>query len=187
MAGHAFGLGGDRVAASTTRRELARGRLARLALCVTLLGMFLGGFPWTTLATEEPCQTPFVVSSDGMNPGNASISGDITVIHDSGLVGSYGGAGRFAGYAIQGTMDNILNTATGMARVQGEFVAKSPDGASSITVWYTGQVDFGAGMAHGAFSAGNGTGDDAGYRAHGTIEGVVTAPATLTGVDVGLC
>lgn len=187
MAGYGTRIRGHRLAAMTSQGRLVKRRLARMAAFVLLLGMSLGGFPHMTIAAGEDCQTPFVVSTDLMNPGNASASGDVTVIRDSGLLGEYGGDGRFAGYAIQGTMDNILNTTTGMARVQGEFVATSQDGASSITVWYTGQVDFGAGMAEGAFTAGNGTGNDLGYRAHGTLEGVVTPPATLTGADVGLC
>ena len=162
-------------------------RGARLMMGVGLLGMLFGASPHLTTGAEEQCQTPFVVYTDPTNPGIAEANGEVTVIRDSGLLGEYGGSGRFAGYGIQGTMDNILNTATGMARVQGEFVATSPDGASSITVWYTGQVDFGAGMAAGSFTAGNGTGADLGYRAHGTLEGVVTPPATLTGADVGLC
>jgi hypothetical protein len=161
--------------------------MARLMMGIGLFGRLLGGFPIETIAIAGSCQTPFVVYTDPMNPGSSETNGDVTVIRDSGLLGEYGGDGRFAGYAIQGTMDNILKTATGMARVQGDFVATSPDGASSITVWYTGLVDFGAGMAEGSFTAGNGTGADQGYRAHGTIEGVVTPPATLTGADVGLC
>ena len=84
-------------------------------------------------------------------------------------------------------MDIIQNTATGMARVQGEFTATSPDGESSIVVSYTGQVDFGAAMATGNFVVVGGTGGDAGYRASGTIEGMVIPPATLQGMDVGLC
>jgi hypothetical protein len=138
-------------------------------------------------AAPEDCQTPFVVYTDPANPGETTQNGDVTVIRDSVLLGEYGGNGRFAGYAIRGTMDNIVNTTADMARVQGEFVASSPDGDSSITVWYTGQVDFGAAMATGNFTAGNGTGNDAGYRASGTIVGDVVGPATLEGVDVGLC
>ncbi len=59
--------------------------------------------------------------------------------------------------------------------------------ASSITVSYTGQVDFGAGMARGNFVVVNGARDNAGYRASGRIEGMVVAPATLDGADVELC
>ena len=106
---------------------------------------------------------------------------------DSVLLGDFRGDGRFAGYDIAGVQDAIVNTATGMARVQGEFTATSPDGESSIAVWYTGQVDFEAGMATGNFVVLDGTGDNAGYRAAGTIEGAVIAPATLQGADVGLC
>jgi hypothetical protein len=138
-------------------------------------------------AAAQGCETPFLVYTDPANPGVATESGNITTIRDSGLLGEYRGDGRFAGYTINGAMDNILNTATGMARVQGEFIATSPDGGSSITVWYTGQVNFGAAMARGNFTAGNGTGDDAGYRAAGTLKGTVVGPATLDGVDIGLC
>ena len=84
-------------------------------------------------------------------------------------------------------LDAIVNTATGMARVQGEFVATSPDRGSSITISYTGQVDFGAGMAKGNVDVVDGAGGDTGYRASGTIEGTIVAPATLEGADVGLC
>ena len=108
-------------------------------------------------------------------------------ISDSGLIGDYRGDGRFAGYTISGLMGAIVNTKSGIGRVQGEFTATSPDGGSSIRVWYTGTVDFVAGMATGNFVAGDGTGSDAGYRAAGTIEGTVVAPMTLEGADVGLC
>ncbi len=133
------------------------------------------------------CQTPFLVYTDPANPGMQSQSGDIAITRDSGLLGEYGGDGRFAGYDINGSQDAIVTTTSGMARVQGEFTATSPDGGSSIMVTYTGQVDFVAGMAMGNFVAGGGTGADAGYRAAGTIEGTVVAPATLDGADVGLC
>jgi hypothetical protein len=138
-------------------------------------------------AAHGSCQTPFLVYTDPANPGMQSQSGDIAVNRDSGLLGEYGGDGRFAGYDIDGSQDAIVNTATGMARVQGEFIATSPDGDSSIMVSYTGQVDFVGGMAMGNFVAGGGTGADAGYRAAGTIEGTVVGPATLDGADVGLC
>jgi hypothetical protein len=133
------------------------------------------------------CQTPFLVYTDPANPGMQSQSGDVAITRDSGLLGEYGGDGRFAGYDINGSQDAIVNTATGMARVQGGFTATSPDGASSIDVSYTGQVDFAAGMAMGNFVVTGGTGADAGYHAAGTIEGTVVAPATLDGADVGLC
>jgi hypothetical protein len=139
----------------------------------------------TSLAQE--CATPFVVFTDPANPGTTSQSGDVAFTQDSRLLGEYGGNGRFAGYDIDGSMIIINNTASGMARVQGEFLATSPDGASSITVWYTGQVDFAGLMATGNFVAGNGTGADAGYRASGTLEGTVIPPATLEGADIGLC
>lgn len=187
MTSDGFRVGGNRSVAWLAWDGLASGRLARAMVGVGLLGALLGASSMGTFAAAESCQTPFMVYTDPANPGVSEANGDVTVIRDSGLLGEYGGDGRFAGYAIQGTMDNILNTATGMARVQGDFVATSPDGASSITVWYTGQVDFGAGMATGSFTAGNGTGADQGYRASGTLNGVVTPPATLNGADVGLC
>lgn len=166
-----------------------RGKNARLLAALLLPGLALPAWGGSGVAPASAagCETPFVVYTDPANPGIAAESGDVRYIQDSGLLGEYGGDGRFAGYAIRGVMDNIVNDATGMARVQGEFTATSPDGGSSITVWYTGQVDFGAAMARGTFVAGNGTGADAGYRASGTIEGTVVGPATLDGVDIGLC
>jgi hypothetical protein len=148
---------------------------------------FGGGPGAERSAAQTACQTPFLVFTDPANPGTTAQNGGIAVTRDSGLLGDYRGDGRFAGYAIDGTQNAIVNTATGMARVQGEFVATSPDGDSSITVSYTGQVEFDAGMARGNFVVVDGAGDDAGYRASGTIAGTVVAPATLEGADVGLC
>jgi hypothetical protein len=166
---------------SKRRRALIGG----LAIVVALT---VGGEPDVERAAAQAnCQTPFLVFTDPANAGTTSQSGDIAVTRDSGLLGDYRGDGRFAGYTIDGVQDAIVNTATGMARVQGQFVATSPDGGSSITVSYTGQVDFGAGMAQGNFIVVNGTGRDAGYRASGAIEGTVVAPATLDGADIGLC
>jgi hypothetical protein len=140
------------------------------------------------LALAAPgCKTPFLVYTEPANPGETVQVGEVAVTRGGHLVGEYGGTGRFAGYAIDGSIETIVNTTTGKARAQGEFVATSPDGGSSITVWYTGQVDFGAAMARGNFTAGNGSGDDASYRASGTLEGSVVGPATLDGVDIGLC
>jgi hypothetical protein len=166
------------------------GMKRRVLMAALVAGMAAPGWgaPLSEPVGAAPgCQTPFVVYTDPSNPAVSSQNGDVSVIQDSGLLGEYSGDGRFAGYDIRGMMDNIVNTATGMARVLGEFVATSPDGGSSVTVWYSGQVDFGAAMAHGNFVAGNGTGSDAGYRAAGTIEGTVVGPATLDGVDIGLC
>jgi hypothetical protein len=158
------------------------------ALLVAVLLPIPGGMSVISVtAAQGNCQTPFLVYTDPANPGLQSQSGDIAVTRDSGLLGEYGGDGRFAGYDINGSQDAIVNTASGMARVQGEFIATSPDGDSSIMVSYTGQVDFVAGMATGNFVAGSGTGADASYRAAGTIEGTVVGPATLDGADVGLC
>ena len=167
-------------------RRLA-GRMTAVALIAASALLGLAGLGLGSASAQAGCQTPFLVFTDPANPGTTSQSGDIAVTRDSGLLGDYRGDGRFAGYAIAGAQDAIVNTATGMARVQGEFVATSPDGDSSITVSYTGQVDFGAGMARGNFVVVGGTGDDAGYRASGTIEGTVVAPATLEGADIGLC
>lgn len=74
-----------------------------------------------------------------------------------------------------------------MANVTGWFTATSPDGGSSIEVFYTGQVDFNAGVARGVFTASGETGNDVGYNASGTIEGTVVGPATLEGADIALC
>ncbi len=166
---------------SKRRRALIGG----LAIVVALAAE--AGLDVERAAAQANCQTPFLVFTDPANPGTTSQSGDIAVARDSGLLGAYRGDGRFAGYTIDGAQDAIVNTATGMARVQGEFVATSPAGGSSITVSYTGQVEFGAGMAQGNFVVVDGTGNDAGYRASGTIEGTVVAPATLDGPDIGLC
>lgn len=172
-----------------TRRPRIGGRriVAATLLAVSMLVPVAGNEPGAAAAAQGGCQTPFLVYTDPANPGMMAESGDVRVIRDSVLLGEFRGEGRFGGYDIRGTMDNIVNSATGMARVQGEFVATSPDGGSSITVWYTGQVDFGAGIARGNFTVANGTGRDAGYRAAGTIEGTVVGPATLDGVDIGLC
>lgn len=164
-------------------------RLVVLATLLALVGLLpLGTGVDTGLAVAQGnCQTPFLVYTDPTNPGTRSQSGDVAVTRDSVLLGDFRGDGRFAGYSIEGVQDAIVNTMTGMARVQGEFTATSPDGGSSITVWYTGQVDFEAGMATGNFVVLSGTGNNAGYRAAGTIEGTIVGPATLEGVDVGLC
>ena len=42
-------------------------------------------------------------------------------------------------------------------------------------------------MATGNFVVLGGTGNDASYRAAGTIEDTIVGPATLEGADVGLC
>ena len=163
-------------------------RCALIGGLAIVVALVVGGEPDVERAAAQAnCQTPFLVYTDPANPGTTSQSGDIAVTRESGLLGDYRGDGRFAGYTIDGTQEAIVNTATGRARVQGQFVATSPDGASSITVSFTGQVDFGAGMATGKFVVVGGTGDDTGYRAAGTIEGTVVAPATLEGVDIGLC
>jgi hypothetical protein len=171
------------------RRIVRTGIAALLALLAVLplLPITAGTRLGPLLARASDCETPFVVSTDVSNPGERSQSGDIAVTRGSGLVGEFGGAGRFANYVIAGSMDIIQNTASGMARVQGEFTAVSPDGGSSITLSYTGQVDFGAAMASGNFVVVDATGTDAGYRASGTLEGTVVPPGTLRGMDIGLC
>ena len=50
------------------------------------------------------------------NPGKRSESGDIAVTRGSGLPGNNRCYGLFAGYAIDGMHDAIVNTAVGMAR-----------------------------------------------------------------------
>ena len=173
-------------------RAWRRGRGWRQVVLATLLALVgllpLGmGVDTGSAVAQGGCQTPFLVYTDPANPGTRSQSGDVAVTRDSVLLGDFGGDGRFAGYSIEGVQDAIVNTVTGMGRVQGEFAATSPDGNSAITVWYTGQVDFEAGMAIGNFVVLGGTGNDAGYRTAGTIEGTIVGPATLEGADVGLC
>jgi hypothetical protein len=180
------------MATDLNRARVWVGRGRRQVVLATLLALVallpLGsGIESRSAAAQGGCQTPFLVYTDPANPGTRTQSGDVAVTRDSVLLGDFRGDGRFAGYDIAGVQDAIVNAATGMARVQGEFTATSPDGDSSIAVWYTGQVDFEAGMATGKFVVLGGTGDDAGYRAAGTIEGVVVASATLQGEDVGLC
>jgi hypothetical protein len=169
------------------QRAGSGGGAVRWVLTTLWLAVALAVPGGSAVAAQGACQTPFVVYTDPANPGTSTQNGDVAVSRGGHLLGEYGGNGRFGGYAIDGSIDTIVNTATGKARVQGEFTATSPDGGSSITVWYTGQVDFNAAVATGNFVAGSGTGADAGYRAAGTIEGDVMAPATLAGVDVGLC
>jgi hypothetical protein len=160
--------------------------IASLLALATLLPLGTGIDPGSA-AAQGGCQTPFRVFTDPSNPGSTSQSGDIAVTHESVLLGDFRGDGRFAGYSIEGVQNAIVDTVTGMGRVQGEFTATSPDAESAITVWYTGQVDFEAGTATGNFVVLGGTGDDAGYRTAGTIEGTIVGPATLEGADVGLC
>jgi hypothetical protein len=165
------------------RRPVA---LATLLALAALKPLGLGIDPGSA-AAQGGCQTPFLVFTDPSNPGSTSRSGEVVVTRDSVLLGDFTGDGHFAGYSIEGVQDTIVNTATGMGRVQGEFTATSPDADSSITVWFTGQVDFAAEMATGNFVVLGGTGNDAGYRTAGTIEGTIVGPATLEGADVGLC
>jgi hypothetical protein len=172
---------GDGSASGGTRRF--RGVL----LLAAALAVCSGSFVTPGAGAQEACETPFLVYTDPANPGVTTQTGDIAVNRDSVLLGDYRGDGRFAGYEIVGVQGGIINTATGMARVQGEFTATSPDGGSAIFVSYSGQVDFVGGTATGNFTVTGGTGNDAGYRASGTIFGTVVGPATLDGVDVGLC
>lgn len=182
----------DRARVSTGGWWGGRGRRCRTVVLTTLLPLWallpLGdGIATSSAAAQGGCQTPFLVYTDPSNAGDTSQSGDIAVTRDSVLLGDFRGDGRFAGYSIAGVQDAIVNTATGMGRVQGEFTATSPDGDSSITVWYTGQIDFEGEMATGNFVVLGGTGSDAGYRGAGTIEGTIVGPATLEGADLGLC
>ena len=166
-----------------SRQKMHRGRIGAVALVLSLALAAPGGG-----ATEAAgCETPFVVYTDPANPGMSEQTGAVSYTHSAGLLGEYGGDGRFAGYSINGEQTLILDTTTGTARAQGHFVASSPDGSGSIEVGYVGLVDFGAGMATGTFTAGSGTGDDAGYHASGTLSGMVVGPATLEGVNAGLC
>jgi hypothetical protein len=174
-----------RIGGGWRRRE---GAVWRRVVATALLFAVMVALPAASpVAARGSCQTPFLVYTDPANPGTTSQTGDVAVSRGGHLLGEYRGGGRFGGYTIDGSIDTIVNTGTGMARVQGEFIATSPDGGSSISVWYTGQVDFNAATATGNFVAGSGTGSDAGYRAAGTIAGMVVATATLEGVDVGLC
>lgn len=168
------------------RRRSWLGRLAVAAVLATLAlpGMAISGGGH---AAAAGCQTPFLVYTDPDNPGMVQETGAFQMVSGSGLLGQYRGEGRFAGYTIDGAQDAVVNTATGMANVRGVFIATSPDGGSSIEVHYTGQVDFGARMAHGVFTASGESGADIGYNASGAIEGTVVGPATLDGADIGLC
>lgn len=169
-------------------RRAGRGRANALAVLVLVLGALLAAFAGPgAVAAVSPCRTPFLVMTDPGNPGTRRTSGDVTFIADSGLVGDFRGTGRFAGYRIVGSQDAVVNDATSVGQVQGEFTATSPDGGSSLTIRYTGRVDFATGTATGHFVVVGGTGELAGYHAAGTIEGTVVGPATLDGADVGLC
>jgi hypothetical protein len=163
-------------------------RVVLVALLAVALGLPVwGGWADGSAAAQGGCQTPFLVFTNPDDPGTVVQNGPFRMISDSGLLGDYRGGGRFAGYSISGTQDAVVNDATGTANVVGFFTATSPDGASSIDVTFTGQVDFTAGVARGFFTASGETGNDVGYTAHGTIEGTVVGPATLEGADIGLC
>jgi hypothetical protein len=163
-----------------------RWRLAGAMLIVALTLPLWGG-PASPVVAAAGCQTPFLVYTDPDHPGSVTENGPFRMISGSGLLGDYRGNGRFAGYAIAGWQDATVNDATGMANVRGAFTATSADGGSAIEVQYTGQVDFGAGVARGYFTASGESGNDVGYSASGTIEGMVVGPGTLDGADVGLC
>ncbi|MFN8593288.1 MAG: hypothetical protein U0031_17675 [Thermomicrobiales bacterium] len=171
------------------RMRVKRTLMGRVAVAVVLAALTLPGVAATSGShvSAAGCQTPFLVYTDPDNPGTVQETGAFQRVTGSGLLGRYDGDGRFAGYSINGLQDAEVNTATGMANVRGIFTATSPDGGSSIEVHYTGQVDFGAGMAKGVFTASGERGNDAGYNASGAIEGTVVGPATLDGADVGLC
>src|SRR5687767_10424898 len=110
-----------------------RRRQVVLATLLALVGLLPLGtrVDTETAIAQGGCLTPFLVYTDPGNPGTTSQSGDVAVTRDSVLLGDFRGDGRFAGYAIEGVQDAIVNTVTGMARVQGEFTATSPDGDSS--------------------------------------------------------
>ena len=97
------------------------------ALLVAVLLPIQGGLGVSAVtAAQGSCQTPFLVYTDPANPGLQSQSGDIAVTRDSGLLGEYGGDGRFAGYDINGSQGAIVSTTTGMARVQGRVHRHQP-------------------------------------------------------------
>jgi hypothetical protein len=181
---------GNRRGDVVKRASNAHALIRRLGIAALLLGAVAAPIPVSLgsgSVAAQACQTPFLVFTDQDNPGAVTETGPFRMVSGSGFLGEYRGDGRFAGYAIDGSQDAVVNTATGMANVRGWFTATSPDGGSSIEVFYTGQVDFDAGMAKGFFTASGGSGDDAGYTARGTIEGTVVGPATLDGADIGLC
>jgi hypothetical protein len=162
--------------------------LTRLSLVAALvLGFGLAALGTNTpSASAQTCQTSFIVFTDPNNTGEAMVHGKVTVVRDSGVLGSYLD-GRLANYAINGLQDLRINTVTNQARINGSFTATSPDGASSISVRYAGRADLTTGKATGTFVVFDGTGTFAGYRAHGTIDAQLVGPATFQGVDIGLC
>jgi hypothetical protein len=174
----------------TTTRSLPikQATAALLAVFVLLAALVVGG-PTADAAApvSASCQTPFVVFTDPDNPGTPTTRGSITTVRDSGILGSYGGDGRFSGYQISGEQVLIINNSTSQARVRGSFTASSPDGASSFLVRFNGEVDLTTGVATGNFSTGNGTGAAEGLRTAGRIEAQLVGPLTFNGVDVGLC
>jgi hypothetical protein len=159
--------------------------LALFALLASLAGGGSGAGAVAPVAAT--CQTPFVVFTDPDNPGVISTRGSITTVRDSGILGTYGGDGRFSGYQISGTQLLIVNSSTNHARVRGSFTATSPDGESSFVLRYSGEVDLTTGVATGTFAVGNGTGAADGLRAAGRIEAQLIGPLTFSGADVGLC
>jgi hypothetical protein len=173
-------------AAARPWRRLSGARLAGVLLALALVAT-VHASSGTAAAQTEACATPFIVFTDPANPGTPVTRGPITTVRQSGLLGSYGGEGRFAGYAIDGSQTLIVNATTNSARVHGRFTATSRDGLASFFVRYTGDVDLTTGVATGHFVAGDGQGALAGLRATGTIEAQLIGPATFAGSDIGLC
>jgi hypothetical protein len=159
-----------------------------LALFALLAALLAGGSSAGAVGSAPAiCETPFVVFTDPAHPGTPTTRGPITTVRDSGILGIYGGDGRFAGYGISGTQVLIVNNATNQATVRGTFTATSPDGSSSFLVRYTGKVDLTTGVATGIFTTSNGTGEAAGLRVAGSISAQLVGPLTFNGVDIGLC
>jgi hypothetical protein len=168
-------------------RLFACARFAGAALVALALAVAALGGSTSAMAQDATCQTPFRVFTDPANPGTQTVRGPITFVRDSGILGTYGGDGRFAGFAIDGLQDLTINGATNRVRVRGGFTATSPDGGSTFFVRYTGEVDLATGAATGHFVAKDGTGALAGFHAVGTIQAQLVGPATFDGVDIGLC
>jgi hypothetical protein len=159
--------------------------LLAVLLLLTLVAALSAGTTQAA-ASDDGCQTSFLVFTDPNNRGDISQRGQVTIARDSGVLGQYT-SGRLDGYAINGLQDLIVNTVTNEAQIHGSFTATSPDGASSLMVRYSGHADLNTGIATGTFAASGGTGDFDGYRASGKIEATLVGPATFEGVDIGLC
>jgi hypothetical protein len=164
-------------------------RTLRLALAVLILAAALlaaAGRGASAAPADGACRTPFFVATDPNNAGQVRQVGQETIVRESGVVGQYQG-GRLDGYTITGMQALKINHVTNEAQIRGTLTATSADGASSLTVSYSGHADLNTGMATGSFVADSGTGEFAGFRANGTIEATLVGPAAFQGFDVGLC